>query len=188
MEWERQHFFDRAVHAVCLIVFAAASGVSQRHPVRRPVAGASETFGVHERFHQVDRVSVRMLPIGAQPRRHATQQVRRQMLDPHPRQYQKARVVGEKANVASPRFSAPADEAIAAAEVSWRRTPGQTGERASAGPDQILQLFADWLLVPEIVMLLEQAVEQRLNGAAPNLLKLDWTEFAQPRGNRCLVQ
>src|SRR5579872_1571553 len=110
------------------------------------------------------------------------------MLDPHPRQNQKARVVGEKANVASPRFHAPTDEAIAAAEVSWCRTPGQTGERASACPDQILQMFADWLLVPEIVMLLDQTVEQRLVGAAANLLKLNRTKFAQPRGNRCLVQ
>jgi hypothetical protein len=49
-------------------------------------------------------------------------------------------------------------------------------------------MFTDWLLVPEIVVLLEQTVEQRLIGAAANLLKLNRSKLAQPRGNRCLVQ
>jgi hypothetical protein len=40
-------------------------------------------------------------------------------------------------------------------------------------PHQILEVFAHRLLVAEIMMLLHQAVEQRLLRGAPHLLELD---------------
>ena len=64
-----------------------------------------------------------------------------------PGQNQKARVVGDEADVAPPRFRAPADVAVAAAQMARRRTPCQAGDGAALRPGQILQVLADRLFV-----------------------------------------
>ena len=92
----------------------------------------------------------------------------------HPGQNQKACVVGEQAQVTFARFRAPANETIAARQVPRGRTPRQTSNRLAFGRDQILQVFAHRLLVAEIVILLQQAVEQRFLRRAPHLLKRQW--------------
>ncbi|MBM2813118.1 MAG: hypothetical protein HW416_3877, partial [Chloroflexi bacterium] len=45
--------------------------------------------------------------------------------------------------------------------MTWCRRPGQASQNPLLGKDQILQMLADRLRVPQVVMLLEQAVEQR---------------------------
>jgi len=52
---------------------------------------------------------------------------------------------------------------------------------------QVLQLLAYRLRVPEVVVLLEQPVEQRLLGRAAHLAQLQHTECAQRRDQRRLV-
>ena len=64
---------------------------------------------------------VHLLPVIGDPRRHPAQDMRRQMLDPHPRQDQETRVVGDKADAAAPRRGIPADVAVAAADVARSR-------------------------------------------------------------------
>src|SRR6266853_6939946 len=91
----------------------------------------------------------------------------------HPGQNQKSGVVGEEANIAASSFSAPADKAIAAAQVTGRRTPGQAGDRTPSRPHQVLQMFAHWLLVTQVMMLFDQAVEQRLIPCTPYRLDLE---------------
>ena len=95
------------------------------------------------------------------------------MRNADPGQNQKARVVGDEADVAPPRFRAPADIAVAAAQMARRRTPRQAGDRTALRPDQILQVLPDRLFIAEVMMLLHQAVEQRLVGRSPHLLELD---------------
>ena len=69
-------------------------------------------------------------------------------------------------------FRAPTDETIAARQVPRRRTPCQARDHLAFRRNQILQMFADRLLIAKIVILLQQAVEQRLLRGAPHLLKL----------------
>ena len=45
-------------------------------------------------------------------------------------------------------------------------------------PHQILQMFAHRLLIAEIVMMLDEAVEQRLIPGAADLLDLQRSQFA----------
>ena len=66
-------------------------------------------------------MTVHLLPVAGDPRRHPAQDMRRQMLDPHPWQDKEARVVRDKTDIAAPRSSVPADVAIAAADVTRRR-------------------------------------------------------------------
>src|SRR5664279_1100518 len=123
MEWQPQYLFDRPVRPMRLIVFAATCGSSQHHPVRRPITGPAESFRVDEGFQKIDRVPVDALPILRDLPGHAAEDVRCQVRDSNPRQNQKARVVGEEADVAPPCLAAPADEAVPARQVPWRRTP-----------------------------------------------------------------
>src|SRR5438874_3967501 len=92
----------------------------------------------------------------------SSQNVRGQVRDLHPRQNQKPRVVCDEANVAPPSFRTPADVAVAAAEMAWRRTPRQTRDRPAVSPHDIFQMLAHRLLIAQIVMVLDEAVEQRL--------------------------
>src|ERR1017187_10324058 len=100
--------------------------------------------------------------------------MRRQVLHPYPRQDQESRIVSDEADVAPPRFGVPADVKVAAAQMSRRRGPCQAGGWPTLGPYQVLQVLSHRLLVAEIMMLLHQAVEQRLLGGASNLLELQW--------------
>src|ERR1700691_2932989 len=121
-----------------LIVFAAPRGSPQHHPVRRPIACPAEPLRVDEGFQIIDRMPVDALPILRQVTRHAAQNVRGQMRYRDPRQYQKARVVGEITDVPPPRLPVPADETVPAGQMPRRRTPGQTCYWPPLGPYQIL--------------------------------------------------
>jgi hypothetical protein len=78
----------------------------------------------------------------------------------NPGQDQKARIVCQQMKISLPRFGIPANEAIAACQVTRRRKPRQTGNRLTSGGNQILKTLSDSLLITEIVILLDQAVEQ----------------------------
>src|SRR5215469_1447764 len=99
------------------------------------------------------------------------------MRDPNPRQDQKTCVVGHQAKVAPARRCAPADVAVAAAQMARRRTPGQACEWSALCPDHILQMLAHWLLIAEIMMMLDEAVKQRLVRRSPHLLDRDGPDF-----------
>ena len=63
-------------------------------------------------------MTVHLLPVVGDPCCHPAQDMRRQMLDPHPRQDQEARVVSDETDVAAPRRGVPADIAVTAAKVT----------------------------------------------------------------------
>src|SRR5256885_12858892 len=105
--------------------------------------------------------------------RRSSQNVRGQMRNLHPRQNQKTRVVCDTANVAPPRFRIPTDVAVAAAEMAWRRTPRQTRDRPTLSPHDILQMLAHRLLIAQIVMVLDEAVDHRLFRRPSYLPQLD---------------
>src|SRR6476661_3170482 len=110
------------------------------------------------------------------------------MRHPDPGQNQKTRVVGDKADVPPSCFRAPADIAVTAAQMSRCRTPRQTRYRATLRPTNILQVFAHRLFIAEVVILLYQAIEQRLIGSASYLLELDRSQVLQFPFDRGLVQ
>jgi hypothetical protein len=64
---------------------------------------------------------IQLLPVGGDPRRHAAQDVRRQVLHAHPRQDQEAGVVGDEADAAAPRRGIPAGVVVAAGQMAQRR-------------------------------------------------------------------
>ena len=117
MQWVAEHFFDGPVGAVGLVIFAAASSVPEQYPVGRTITSPTKARGIDEGLRKVNRVAVHAFPIIGKSRRHTSQNVRRQMENPDPGQNQKARIVGNEADIAPPRFRTPADVAIPAAQV-----------------------------------------------------------------------
>src|ERR1700733_12709001 len=101
-----------------------------------------------------------------------------------PGQNEKSSIVGDKTDVAPPRFRAPADVAVPAAQMTWRGTPRQARDGTALRPSQIFEVLPNGLLVFQIMMLLQQAVEQRLVPRAPHLLQLDGPEFLEGGGDR----
>jgi hypothetical protein len=77
--------------------------------------------------------------------------------------------------------------AVAQLQVPWRAAPGQAGNRLPACFHQILEVLAHWLLIAEIVILLQQTVEQRFLWGAAHLLKLQRSEHAQRSVHRTIV-
>src|SRR5260370_26990376 len=142
MQWKRQHLFDRAVRPMCLIVFAAPRGSPQYHPVRRPITGPAKSLRIDEGFQKIDRVPVGAFPILRNLAGHAAEDVRRQMRDSDPRPNQKARVVGEESDGASPGLAPPAGEVVPPRQVPPRRTPRPPGHRPPLPPHRILQVLA----------------------------------------------
>src|ERR1051326_2949575 len=110
------------------------------------------------------------------------------MWDPDPGQNQKTCVVCDKADVPPPCFRAPADIAVTTAQMSRCRTPRQTRYRATLRPTNILQVLAHRLFIAEVMILLHQAIEQRLIGSASYLLELNRSQVLQFSFDLGLVQ
>src|ERR1017187_3542371 len=101
------------------------------------------------------------------------------MRHPHPGQNQESRVVSNETNVAPPRLGGPAYVAIAAAQMTRRRTPCHAGDGSSLRPHQILQVLAHRLLVSEIVMMFDETVEQGFVGCSSDLFQCDRTDVSE---------
>ena len=103
-----------------LVRLATSRGLAQHDPVGSSVTSAAEFLWIHERFQEVDRVSIDPLPVFGQEPGHPPQQMRGQVRDFDPRQNQEAKVVGDQADVVSTSFRRPANEAVPAAQVTRR--------------------------------------------------------------------
>src|SRR5215472_1042366 len=95
----------------------------------------------------------------------------------NPRQNQKTRIVGNEPDVALAGLLTPLQEAVPAAQMPRRRTPRHAGDRPSLRPRQILEMLAHRLFITEVVVMFDEAVEQRFVTSAAHLLDLDRPEF-----------
>ena len=127
----------------------------------------------------MNRMAVNTLPFRRQHARHARQKMRSQVPNAHPGQHQKSRVVGQQVDVLAPRLIRPTKEAISTAQIMRRRGPGKTGDRPRPRIDHKFQVLSNRLLVPKIVILLEQTVEQRLFRCAPHRAELERADLSQ---------
>ena len=121
----------------------------------------------------MDRVPVNALPLQRHEPRHAAEDVRRKMLNLDEGQNQEAGIVGQKRMFLR---RASADQPMNRSRgprCRGRRRPPQTGNRPVLGVDDKLQVFADRLRVPEVMVPVKQTVEELLFDRAPHLLELE---------------
>src|ERR1039458_3255811 len=174
-----QNLLDRPVRNVAVGLLASTRRPSHQHPVGRTVTGSTEPLRIDERLQEVNGMPVHLLPVIGNPSRHPTQDMRRQIFSADPGQDQEARVVSDEPDAVASCSSVPTDVAVAAAEVTGSRCPGQARDGTAFSPYQKLQALSNRLLVTKIVMLLHQAVEQRLLRAATHLLEFERLKFVQ---------
>ena len=171
VQWKRQHVFDGAVHAVCLIVLAAATCAPHRQPVRRPVARAAEPLRIHKGFQQ-DRLDDRRCA----PSRHSAAPSCVQVgatpgagFAPTAKSrngcYRRRNGYSGAALRCTSRCSGRGCRYVAGPNTMPSRP------RAGPGPHQVLEMFAHRLFIAEVMMMLHQAVEQRLMGGATHWLR-----------------
>src|SRR5580700_1923695 len=113
--------------------------------------------------------------------------MRGQMWNCYPWQDQKTRIVSNKADVPPPCFRAPSYISVPTAKVARGRTPRHTGDGSGLAfiesPGQILQVLAHGLFIAQVMIMLHEAVEQRLVGGSPYLFELDGLDLAQRSSN-----
>ena len=101
-----------------LVVLAASRGLAQELPVGRTVASSLEALRIDEGLQEIDRVPIHRAPVGRESACHAAQDVRGQVWHLDPGQDQKAGVVREQVDVGQAHLFAPADVAVATAQVA----------------------------------------------------------------------
>lgn len=85
-----------------------------------------------------------------------------QMRHPDPGQDQEASVIGQQEQMAPALLGIPADPRVSPAGLPGGGTEQQTSQRpARTVPHQVLQVLADAIAMPQIVIALEQKLEQR---------------------------
>ena len=101
-----------------LIVLAASRGLTQDKPVGSSVASSLEALRIDKCLQEKNWVPVQSIPIGADLAPHTPQDVRGQVGHLDPGQNQKAGVVREQVDVGQASLFAPANMAVATAQVT----------------------------------------------------------------------
>lgn len=156
-------------------------------PVGGPVDSTGKARGIDHGFDPMDRMAVQGEPVVGQPPAGHPQQMRGQMGHPYPVGNQKAGVVGKQVEVLPSRLVVPADEGVAGRETIGDGGEGQAGDGPVLGHGNILQVFAHWLAVAEIMMVFNEAVEDGLLRSTADLAQNDGPEISQRAGQRRFV-
>ena len=101
------------------VEFAAALGLADVEPVGGAVAGAAKALGVDEGFQEDGGEAVAAFPIVRELAGDASEDVRGEVGDVHPGEYEEAGVVDHEVEVVFSLGVGPADESVA-----WGDGPG----------------------------------------------------------------
>ena len=139
----------------------AAAGLADAGPVGGPVAGSPEAQRVHHGFQQHGPGAVALLPVRRQLLDGQRQRVRGQMLDPHPRKQQVARLPHHQVQVLLVGPRGPADPGVAAGQRVGRLAEQQAAQRPPLPVQQeVAQVRAHRLTVAEVMVPLDVLVPQ----------------------------
>ena len=106
----------------------AAGGLADAGPVGRAVAGAVVARGVDEGLHQHRSAAVALLPLPRQALRRHPQRARGQVVHPHPREDQEARVAQRQVQPPPALARVPADPFVPRRQLPRRRLEQQAAE------------------------------------------------------------
>jgi hypothetical protein len=136
------------------IISAAATSLTHRQPVSRPVANPGKTIALDKNLCPARCDRVFALPVGGQSAQNSAQNVAGQMRDAHMRQNEKAAIVNNQRESLLAPLSAPADEGITGFDFPGRSSKEQAGQVATITvPNQVAQVLACCAAVAQAVML-----------------------------------
>ncbi len=172
--------FDRLVLAAVSVVLAASFRGTKVGPVRRPVAGAGESFGVDECLGQDRLMGIKTHPVRTEPTQALPQQMGCQVRDPDPWQNEKTRVVEHLEEIGFAGARIPADESIPAVHLPGSRPPQEACNRPVLGEDKILDMLAHGPTIAKVVVVIDQAIEKALVRAGSSyLIRLDRSQVLE---------
>lgn len=148
---------------VALILARSSRGLPDAHPVGRTVAGALKPIPLHERFEQMNRMSVTLLPVGGDLPGNLPKNMARQMIDADPRQDEETLVIGDQRQPPRALLGRPANPPIARSALPGRGSKEQAGQiDARATADQVTKVLADGPPIAEVVMAGQILLEHRI--------------------------
>jgi hypothetical protein len=168
-----ENFLEGTVGLFVRSILAPAFCKAKDFPVGGAIAGPTESYWIDEGFQIINRVTIKAIAVFRKQACHLTENVGRQMVNLNKGENKETRVVCKKANVFAPGFGGPSDEPIPRPEMTRGGRPGHAGNRPASGIYKILQVFANRLPVPKVMVLIERAVEERFLCRTPDLPKLD---------------
>jgi hypothetical protein len=141
------------------VLTGAALGLPDALPVGGSVAGCAKTLPLHKGLQQIDGMTVFGLPVPTQPPAQVAQNTTGQPR--HAAQHQKAGIVGQEMKVLGAAGVVPPDIMIPSGTLPGRSAKEQAGPgMAVAIANQILQILSDRTAMPQIVIMMEQALKQ----------------------------
>jgi hypothetical protein len=186
-QWVTPDCLDGTIRLVGEIVFAPAGGQAKVLPIGSLVTGARESLRVNERLYEIDSVAIQRFPVRAYPVDNSGQHVRGKALHLNPGKNQEAGIVGYQVDVGATGGSIPSDETIATSNVSGRRTERATHYGPAPAENKILEMFADRLSVPQIVVLCDESVMELFPVGTPHRNNLHGLQLLDGCNNGCFV-
>jgi len=152
------------------IVLAPTGCLAEMSPTGGLVASSPEQVRIDESIEPVDGMGIQTLPVSTKNTRHPREQMGCQAMGIDPWKHEKSGIIGQKVNVFTPSSCIPADVAVSAPDMSWRRRPGKAGNRSSMSESQVFEVLANWSCVTEVVKLCEQSIMKVLERSASDLV------------------
>lgn len=104
-----------------MVVFAPAGGIAQVNPIGSLIAYSGESLLIDKGLQVIYPMAIAVLPVGGYLPDGERQQVRSEIFDLDPGQYQKSAVIGHVAQIFFPDGFVPSDKAIPTTNVAGRR-------------------------------------------------------------------
>ena len=140
------------------VLTGAAFSLPDALPVGGSVTGCGKTLPLHKGLQQIDGMTVFGLPVPAQAPAQVTQNTTGQPR--HAPQHQKAGIVGQEVKILGAAGAVPPDIPIPIGTLPGRSAKEQAGQGAAmAIANQILQILPDRTAMPQIMIMMEQALK-----------------------------
>jgi hypothetical protein len=183
----KEDILNKTMNQVIMPPFGGAFGLPHANPVGGLVAGSPEAIFFHEGFQEIDWLLVDRRPIRRDfPGIHG-QNFGSQTFDGNPGQNKESSIINHKREVFLLGGFVPADEGFSGLDRPGGRTPSDTGHRAIAEKGQIFQMLTDDLVVTEIMILMNEAVVEGLQGGVPDHGHCDGTVISKTSFQRRLI-
>jgi hypothetical protein len=91
-----------------------------------------------------------------------------------PGQDEESGIIGNKVEVLFSALRRPADKIIPALDMARGGRESKAGNRSLIKKDYIFEVFSHGLRIPQVMVVVNKAIEESLLGSASNLFKLKW--------------
>lgn len=167
--------------------FCSAFGLANADPVGGFVTGAGKAIFFHEGFQQVQGMVIYLQPVIRDSSRGKGQDFGGQAFYGNPREHEEPGVRGHEMEVSLLGGLVPADEGIAGFDSPGARAPSEACDGSIVYKGHVLEVIADDLPIPQVMMVLNQAVVEGFKIGSTNQGEANSWELRERSLNRALI-